>query len=102
MHSETIHFTSKIWQWQGGKSSWYFVTLPQENVQQIKFFVGERKTKGWGAVPVKATIGQTSWNTSIFPDKKSGSYLLPIKAAVRKSEHLSDDMETEVRLDVRV
>jgi hypothetical protein len=34
------------------------------------------------------TIGQTVWKTSIFPDSKSGSYLLPLKAEVRKKEKI--------------
>lgn len=37
-------------------------------------------------VIVVVTLGKTSWKTSIFPDKHSGSYLLPLKALVRKKE----------------
>jgi hypothetical protein len=33
-------------------------------------------------------IGKTLWSTSIFPDKKAGEYLLPLKAQVRKKEGL--------------
>lgn len=46
---------------------------------------------GWGSLPVMATIGKTSWKTSIFPDKKSESYLLPLKAEVRKKEKIYED-----------
>ncbi len=95
-----ITFTSKIWLYEGGKASWHFITLPLESAAQVKFFVGDRKTKGWGAVPVKATIGQTSWQTSIFPDKKYGSYLLPIKADVRKKQTLSEGNAVDVSLSL--
>ena len=44
--------------------------------------------RGWGSVRVKVTLGKTKWDTSIFPDKKSGTYLLPIKAEVRIKEHV--------------
>jgi hypothetical protein len=37
---------------------------------------------------VIATVGRTSWKTSIFPDKKRGGYLLPLKAAVRTKEKI--------------
>jgi hypothetical protein len=36
-------------------------------------------------------VGKTEWDTSIFPDKKSGVYLLPTKASVRKAEGIVDD-----------
>jgi hypothetical protein len=38
---------------------------------------------GWGVVPVTATIGAVTFRTSLFP--KDDTYLLPIKAAVRKA-----------------
>jgi hypothetical protein len=34
-------------------------------------------------------LGKTSWKTSIFPDAKSGGYLLPLKAVVRKKENVA-------------
>jgi uncharacterized protein (DUF302 family) len=43
---------------------------------------------GFGSVPVMVTIGKTKWKTSIFPDKRSGTYLLPLKAEVRKKESI--------------
>ena len=49
---------------------------------------------GPGTAPVLArvavTIGDTSWNTSVFPHKESGGWLLPVKAAVRKAEGLAE------------
>ncbi|RWF59679.1 MAG: DUF1905 domain-containing protein [Mesorhizobium sp.] len=35
-----------------------------------------------------AVIGRTKWTTSLFPDKASGSLLLPVKASVRQAESL--------------
>ncbi|MBP9762590.1 DUF1905 domain-containing protein [Patescibacteria group bacterium] len=37
---------------------------------------------------VLVTVGKTMWETSIFPDKKSQSYLLPMKLEVRKRRGL--------------
>ena len=45
-----------------------------------------RPRRGWGAVPVTVQIGKTAWQTSLFPDKKSESYLFAIKAEVRRQE----------------
>lgn len=58
--------------------------------------------RGWGSLPVMATIGKTTWKTSIFPDKKRGAYLLPIKAEVRKKEEIEKDDMVALLLEVRL
>jgi hypothetical protein len=62
--------------------------------------VGGATGRGWGSVPVVATIGGTTWKTSIFPDKKAGSFVLPLKAEVRKAEGIEEGQAVELRLDV--
>jgi hypothetical protein len=37
---------------------------------------------------VEVTIGETRWSTSIFPDRKRGTYVLPVKKSVRIAEQL--------------
>lgn len=49
-----------------------------------KKYAGPRR--GFGAVRVSVKIGKTVWQTSIFPDKRSGTYLLPLKAKIRRAE----------------
>lgn len=72
-----------------GTSGWRFLALPRMESNEIKETFG-RRAKGWGSLPVSVTIGNTVWDTSIFPDKKSGSYLLPLKVKVRKAEDIND------------
>ena len=43
---------------------------------------------------------RTRWRTSVFPDKRSGTFLLPLKAEVRKKERMLDG--DTVRVDLRV
>lgn len=97
-----IRFNAPLWEWQG-KGAWHFLTLPLAESGMIRMAAtaGEKK-RGFGSVRVKATIGATSWNTSIFPDKKSGTYLLPVKASVRKAEAfaLGDAVEVTLGLDL--
>lgn len=50
--------------------------------------MGKRRL-GFGSIKVRVTIGETSFDTSIFPTK-DGPYLLPVKASVRKKEGLVD------------
>jgi hypothetical protein len=46
------------------------------------------------------TLGKSSWSTSIFPDSKVGRYILPIKKAVRRAEHIDVDDTVEVTLTI--
>ncbi len=54
-----------------------------------------------GSLPVIATIGKTIWKTSIFPDKKICSYLLPLKAEVRKKELLREGDKIKLSLEIK-
>lgn len=93
-------FDAEIWRYSG-KATWYFVTVPKDISEHIKIFV-ERKTPGFGSIRLKAKIGSTVWKTSIFPDKKTGSYFLPIKADIRKKEALSEGIQVSVELEFDV
>ena len=80
-------FKSKIWLYQfEGATTWHFVTMAKKESLVIKDLFSEKR-KGWGSIKVTATIGNTTWNTAIFPGDDS-CYALPIKAAVRKAEKI--------------
>jgi hypothetical protein len=81
-------------------NAWRFVGVPEKEGKEIKERFGAR-AKGWGSLPVSVTLGNTTWETSIFPDKTSGSYLLPLKAKVRKAEHIADDATVTYILEIR-
>lgn len=87
MHARRYKIKARVWLYPGGTAAWHFLTIPKKESAKIKKEFGAH-AKGWGSLPVRVTIGETSWNTSIFPDKKAGAYLLPLKAAVRKKEAL--------------
>ena len=78
-------FAAPVWIY-AGKGAWHFVTLPQDLADAIRFH--NASAKGFIPIAVKATIGNTEWKTSVFPDSKSGSFLLALKAALRKTEQI--------------
>lgn len=84
-----------------GMAGWHFASVPQDISEDIRQHFGDRK-RGWGSLPVIATIGKTSWKTSIFPDKESGGYLLPLKADVRKKESIKADNSIILLLEIAV
>ena len=49
---------------------------------------------------VAVTVGATSWRTSLFPDSKTGAYLLPVKKAVRVAERLDVGDEVTAVLEI--
>lgn len=80
-------FEAPLWRWAAREPEiWTFVTLPAEASREIRELMGETGRRGFGAVRVTATIGGTTWTTSIFPDSREGAYVLPVKAAVRRAE----------------
>jgi Domain of unknown function (DUF1905) len=97
MHDLSYQFAAPLWVYQG-KGAWHFVTLPQTAADEIRFF--NSHAKGFMPIAVVATTGKTTWKTSVFPDSKSGSFVLAIKKDVRKAENLREgDM---VKLDLQV
>lgn len=93
-------FNAPIWR-DLGKGGWYFITVPKDISAHISSFCVDQKTS-FGSVRVKVQIGNTPWKTSLFPDKKSGCYFLPIKAEVRKRELLRAGPAIDVYLSVDV
>ncbi|MBP6030211.1 MAG: DUF1905 domain-containing protein [Sphingobium sp.] len=89
MFDEQIDAGGPLVKWSGDKASWYFVVLSGDVVGEIHYAAMGR-TGGFGSVKVRATIGNTTWETSLFPSKESGGFVLPVKAAVRKAEGLSE------------
>ncbi len=81
-------FEAAIWVYQG-KAKIYFVTVPEDIATSIKAFVAGPR-RGWGAVRVTVRIGETCWRTSMFPMSAQKTYILPIKAEVRKVENLAE------------
>ena len=92
-------FKDELWAYFGD-GSWYFITLPVKYADEIKTIASSIK-KGFGSVKVSATIGSTSWNTSIFPDVKSKSYVLPIKKDVRIANHISVGDKPKVYITIK-
>src|SRR5919205_554944 len=90
--SETWDFTAPLWRWSAKQESadagaWSFVTLPVEVAEDLRDSL-LAPPRGFGSVRVEVEVGQSRWSTSVFPDKESGSYVLPVKQAVRRANDL--------------
>jgi len=95
-----ISIIAPIWLWSEGKGSWHFLTVPPDQAVEIRLAsITSGPRRGFGSVRVAATIAGVAWRTSIFP-QKSGGYILPIKAAVRRAAGIGEGDEVSVTLDL--
>lgn len=93
-----LEFSGELWFWRG-PAPWHFVTVPDDKCAALAESAA-LVSYGWGVVPVTAQIGETEFQTSLFP--KDGRYLVPVKAWVRKAEDLELGDMVAVRLAVDV
>ena len=82
-----------------GMDAWFFAEVSVRTSQEIKKQFGHA-ARGWGSLKVQAVIGETTWKSSIFPDKKSGTYVLPLKAAVRQAEGIRAGKTVSLSLEI--
>ncbi|HEX5203684.1 MAG TPA: DUF1905 domain-containing protein [Actinoplanes sp.] len=83
-----VEFEAELWLWEARRDdSWTFVSLPIDASDEIRELTGGQR-RGFGSVRVEVTVGLTTWRTSIFPDSKSGAYVLPVKKAVREAQSI--------------
>jgi hypothetical protein len=93
-----VEFESDIVEWDARRAdSWYFAVVPAELSADIREI--PRPPRGFGSVRVRASIGATTWTTSIFPGS-DGTYVLPLKKAVRTAEQLDPDGSCAVGLEI--
>ncbi|MDV6237709.1 DUF1905 domain-containing protein [Leptospira ellisii] len=97
MNSVTIRFTAKVWVYPG-KGGWHFLTLSSAASKEVRSVVSG--SSAWGMISVLAQIGNTGWRTSIFPEKNSPKYVLPLKADVRKKEKILPNQKIRASITI--
>ena len=75
-----------MWE-QPSTAAWHFVSVPEDDADEIEQAFGPTAA-GFGSIKVTVTIGSSRWSTSLFPDTKRGTYVLPLKKTVRVAEGL--------------
>ncbi|KAA9143486.1 DUF1905 domain-containing protein [Microbacterium lushaniae] len=94
-----LRFQTHVYRWQARQdAAWFFADVPEELSAEVRE-VMQPFAGGFGAVRVQATVGETTWRTSIFPGS-SGIYALPLKRAVREGEGLVEGGPVTVDLDI--
>ncbi|MGH8924783.1 MAG: DUF1905 domain-containing protein [Acidimicrobiia bacterium] len=60
---------------------WYYIAVPRWISDELSHLADR------GLIPVKATVGSTSWDTSLLP-KGDGSHFIALNAMVRKTNRI--------------
>jgi hypothetical protein len=93
-------FDAEVWERSPDEpGSRHFLTVPGDVSDDIRVESGP--PEGFGSVQVVVTIGGSTWRTSLFPDTRRGTYVLPLKKAVRRAEdlHVGDTCHVVLDLD---
>jgi len=92
-------FDASLWL-ADADAAWVFVTVPEDISDEIEDAVWA--TGGFGSGRVEASIGTTTWSTSLFPDTKAGAFILPVKKSVRSAERVDVGDTVNVTLEIAV
>jgi hypothetical protein len=96
--TSSYSFRAELWHYPG-EAGWHFLTLPAVVADDLREEAAAFR-KGFGSVKVTAEIAGHAWQTSVFPDSRTGSYLLPVKKTVRDAVRISagDDVAVQLRI----
>jgi hypothetical protein len=76
------------------EGGWYFVAVPVEYSEELADLADR------GLVPIRATVGQTSWDTSLLP-MGDGTHFVALGKPVRKAEDLEVGDQVELTFTPR-
>lgn len=104
--SETICATLPLTRWQGERGTYHLVTFTGGDAETITMHarlltleLGTRR--GFGSVKATVRIGDTRWQTSLFPQGKSREWVLLVSKKVMQAEALSHGDEISVAVELR-
>lgn len=87
-------FSARTWQ-HSPPGGWHFVSLPADMAKEIRENFGWQE-EGWGRLKATAEIGISVWKTAIWFDTKHQTYILPLKAEIRKKEEIEPDKNIKI------
>ena len=91
--------TAKPIQYQadGAPCGWHFISFPKDVAKKIREN-HKWQEEGWGRMKATVKIGGSEWKTSIWFDTKHDTYLLPVKAEIRRKEKIEIEKDVDVSI----
>lgn len=107
MDADDIALESELFLWTPeppATASWHFIRVTGAAADRVRAAALEARAaglaRGFGSVRVAARIGDTRFDTSLFPHRETGGYLLPVKAEVRRREGIAAGEMVQVHLRI--
>jgi len=94
-------FQSTVAVMNGKKADYFYVALPSDITDHIRFFTAHIQ-RGFKSLKVHAQIGQTGWDSSIFPSTRDNTFFLLLSKKIRDAETLTKGDRAQVTLQVRM
>jgi hypothetical protein len=91
-----VEFSAELVMGTHGNGTYLHVNMPAEETAYLRSLPVQRA--GFSSIKVDASIGTTTWRTSIFPDKEQS--LLLISKKVAKAEDLEVGEPVTVTIEV--
>lgn len=76
------------------KGGWHYIKMPKSMTKPLVHKADR------GLIAIKATVGKTSWDTSLLP-MGDGTHFIALNAKVRSSENIETGDEIEIRFRPR-
>lgn len=89
-------FSSSVWKYES-TAGWYFVSLPKKISKEIRENSKDLE-EGWGRLKAEVCLGKSQWKTAIWFDTKMDTYILPLKADIRRRERIEVGHELSVKI----
>jgi hypothetical protein len=96
-HQARFRFETEVLCWRG-PAPFFFAPMPAQEAAELRK-IARFVSYGWGCVPVDATVGDVAFYTALFP--KDETYLLPLKAAVRRKTGVTAGDLVAVEMTIR-
>lgn len=94
----TLEFSAELW--LHPKGTWVLLTVPEDESEDIRELAPD--VGGFGSVRVRVTIGDSEWKTSVFPQRNSGPFVLPVKKPIRLKEKIDAGDTVDVELAILI
>jgi hypothetical protein len=93
--------SGKVGLWPSSKAGggWHYLIVKGRTAMEIRYAALGR-TGGFGSIKVHARIGKTEWQTSLFPERESGGFIMLLKAEVRRREGITAGKRVRIRLAI--
>lgn len=91
-----VTIEGEVIEWRG-PAPFHFVRVPDAEAEAIRD-MSAVVSYGWGVIPVRGSLGDSAFTTSLFP--REGGYLVPLKDAVRRAEGVALGDVVTIRLRI--